>query len=56
MNKTTKLVLFVVLIFVGLIAVRFAMGMFRNVLFIAVAAVVVIAAYRFAFGSKGGKK
>lgn len=54
MNKTTKLVAFVVLIMVGLVAFKFLAGMLRNVLFIAVAAVLVVGAYRFVFGSKGG--
>ncbi|WP_299458315.1 hypothetical protein [uncultured Microscilla sp.] len=56
MNKTTKLVFFVVLIVVGLVAFKFLAGMLRNILFIAVAAVLVIGAYRFVFGSKAGKK
>lgn len=56
MNKTTKLVLFVVLIIVGMVAFRFLAGMIRNVLFIAIAAIVVIGAYRFVFGSKKGKR
>ncbi|EAY26384.1 hypothetical protein [Microscilla marina] len=56
MNKTTKLVFFVVLIVVGLVAFKFLAGMLRNILFIAVAAVLAIGAYRFVFGSKAGKK
>lgn len=56
MNKTTKIVLFVVLIMVGLVAFKFLAGMIRNVLFIAVAAALVLTVYRFVFGSKGGKK
>jgi hypothetical protein len=56
MNKTTKIIAFVALIVVGLVAFKFVSAMLRNVVFLAIAAVLVVGAYRFVFGSKGGKK
>ena len=56
MNKTSKLVLFVVLILAGLVAFKFVYGMFKNVMFIAIIGIIGILAYRFVFGSKKGSK
>ncbi len=56
MNKTSKLVLFVVIVLAGLVAFKFVSAMFRNVIFIAVVGIIGLLAYRFVFGSKKAKK